>query len=86
MGFQEDFMRQFAKTQAALMPQKPSCDDAAVNAAKTALETETAKYLKCLPSTESRTKTLQTVDQQNSAYAIEVDQLNYNMVILLKDI
>ncbi|NDB85605.1 MAG: hypothetical protein EB127_23310 [Alphaproteobacteria bacterium] len=77
MGFQEDFMRQFAKTQAALMPQKPACDDAAVNAAKTALETETAKYLKCLPSTESRSKTLQTVNQQNSAYAIEVDQLNY---------
>jgi len=86
MGFQEDFMRQFLKTQAALMPPKPACDDAAVNSAKTALEAETAKYLKCLPSNESRNRTLQTVEQQNSAYIIEVDQLNYLSKTLLSKV
>jgi hypothetical protein len=57
---------------------RPTCDSAPVNAARTALDTETAKYLNCLPDPSAKAAAASnTVTGQVSAYAMEVDQLNY---------
>jgi len=87
MDFAAEIAKMQAQVQAAVtkgIAAQPTCDQTPVTAAKKALEAETAKYLNCLPDPSAKASAaINSVSEQESAYAMEVDQLNYMTQFLI---